>query len=99
MAAHSRLLWGRAATQGIVASAGLVQVHADGSQSPLWSTTSDDKEEQTIILAARRITSAFVLLGIGLACALSCTSARSKSVAGGVDEGMEERERLAGEDE
>ena len=83
------------------------QVHPDGSQSHLWSTTTDDREEKALITVARRITSILVLMGAVLACTVSC---RSQLGLGGGDGGSsrvpggrqveeeEEREVLRAED-
>lgn len=96
LASHSRLLWGHAVTQGLVARAGLVRVHANGTQAHLWSTTSDDSAEESILAAARQITSVLVGLGVALMCVLSCgthlRSAPSRTSAMPAE--TEEREHL-----
>ena len=74
-----------------------MRVHADGTQAPLWSTTSDDREEHMIVSAAQHITVTLVLLGVGLACFVSCSSQLKSVAAVGSRDADEERERLQAE--
>ena len=71
MASHSRLLWGHSVSESIIASAGLVQVGADGSQQHLWSTSDAGMaEEQSLLTTARSITTVLVALGVRKALSL-----------------------------
>lgn len=106
MAAHSRLLWGHSATQGIVPAFGLLQIHLDGTHDHLWSKHSASDGDHALIAIARRITAAVVLCSILVACMVSCSSHLGHSASpipsrtadadlgADSDESGDERERL-----
>ena len=70
MSAHSRLLWGRSATQGIIVSAGIVQVHGDGRQVTLWSPTSSGKEDYGGATVGELVMIVAFVCGVMLSCGL-----------------------------
>ncbi len=95
MASRARELYARSATQGILSSTGLMQVHADGSATALWSTGSGKEEDEALLSEARMITLVLVLAAALLGfCVTAHNMSRMTQASGALDE---EKERLQGE--
>jgi len=81
----SRELFARSSTQGILPSAGLVQVLADGSATALWSTDSGKEEDKALLSEARMITLALVSLAglLGFCVTTASSMSRMRQASGG----------------